>query len=233
MKEKKLYFPGGIFIPSDVQIAESKKAIVYGYESQKLVVKEPKAGNKEYDAIETVIGIIRNHEEAEKKLEGMLVEHGARPGLLVREEGVIHQIHDGSKITYSRVQKWQKSSITLAEAGTDILKLPRQSLIDLRAVFTANIEIWGKNKGFLDIVGSSASKKSVWDKVLRHLLPIFYSENILIDEKGVLKIIDTATANNPLKADIKTKIRCVLQIFGSRLSIAILNAKLAFNNKRE
>lgn len=232
MGEKKIDFPGGVFRSPDVHVAESKRATIYGYTKQKLVVKEPKANQKFYTVPE-VLDHLRKLQADEQIVEHGLIRYKAHPEVLVRQSEVIHNSSDNQGVTYSRVQAWQKDAKPLAEIGTNIFKLPRQSLVDLKAIFAIYIETRRKKESCLDIVGSTTAKKPFIQKLARQLLPLFYSENIMIGKDNIPKFIDIGgELGKSQKKPLKTKLSGNLQLVGAFFSIAILQTKLTFTHNK-
>lgn len=216
-----------VFKSPDRKIGQSRNTDVYGYEKEKLVIKVPKRENGVIDSVDRALSEIGDYKEASELVASLVEANGSRSDLVVNQTAVIHDSEDGKGVSYSRVQRWYKDAKPLVELGVKILDLPRQSILDLRSIFTTNLQLYKERGAFLDLVGSTTSKRSKLSKVVKHLLPIFYSENIVIDKDNTPRIIDLGSLNNIKTESLATKIRCALQVLGSEISLAILNLRLA------
>lgn len=221
----------GVFKPPDRKVGHSRMRTVYGYEDQELVIKVPETGKKGVGTINMAMSEIGDYENARKLIASLVEANGGRSDVVVKQTAVIHDPKDDGGVSYSRVQRWYPDAKPLAEMGVNILDLPRQSLIDLRSIFIANLRIYREKGAFLDLVGSTISKRPKISKIVKHLFPIFYSENIVIDKDDVPRLIDLGSLNNVKADNLATKIRCVLQVLGSEMSLAILNIRLATSNQ--
>lgn len=216
---------GAMKLP-DRKVGQSRKTEVYAYTSPELVIKIPNTNEKVFDSQQSAINEIKAYEEARKVISDLVEKNGGRGDIIEGQRAIIHDSRGGG-VSYTRVQKWFKNSHPVSEMGFSILNLPKQSLIDLRSIFETNIELWKQKGAFLDIVGSTVSKRSIFSKISRHLLPLLYSENIIIDQENNPHFIDIGGINNINTESFLTKLRCYLQIIGSYVSIGLINASLS------
>ena len=218
-------------LPADRKIGQSRKTNVFGYENVGLAIKVPKQEFKHTKSAEETRTEIENYEQTRKLVASLVAENGGRPEIIEPQTAIIHDAPEKGKVTYSRVQKWYPDSYPLSKMGLGLFDLPRQALVDLKSIFQTNVKMWKERGAFLDIVGSTVSKQSTITKLTRHLFPLFYSENILIDKDNIPRIIDLGSSQSIKTEDFKTKLRCLAQVLGSELSIGMLNIGLIMKKK--
>lgn len=209
------------------EVAETRKSFVDGYlDISPLVVKYKKPH------VERSFGdtnaAIANVDMVRRKRAAIVAELrslGEDEGIIPPTTPVIHQSDDG-KITYSETQEWFQDASTLSDLGTNVHALPAYSTRELRNLFWANIKFWKKEGYSLDIVGSIAKPRSWKNKLLRNILPLYYSENIMVNAKGHPRFVDIGKFDKNAKRDLKTTVRHYLHLAGSFISAGILSLTL-------
>lgn len=208
------------------KVGQSRKTEVYAYTSPELVIKVPNVNEKVFDSQQSAINEIKAYEKAREVISDLVDKNGGRRDIVEGQRAIIHDSQEGG-VSYTRVQKWFKNSHPVSEVGLSIFSLPKQSLIDMKSIFQTNVELWKQKGAFLDLVGSTASKRSVFSKISRHLLPLLYSENIIIDQENKPHFIDIGGINDVKAETFLTKLRCYLQVIGSYISIGLINVSLS------
>jgi hypothetical protein len=136
---------------------------------------------------------------------------------------------DNGRTNFAAVQSFIPDARELSDLGIDILMLPYTSLEKLNSILLLNINYWKSGKPHFDIAGSTKERYSFIFNLRRHLLPIFYSKNILIDASGQIQFVDsdriTSRINNPLKKGFYSQ---RLQVLGCFLCSKLLLAKMRY-----
>ena len=221
----------GPFQQPDIKAGSSKKTNVFGYEKQELVLKRKKDGEENvFSSADAARQYIRQKEEERRRISEILSSLGSTREIIVPSLAVIHNT-PGGEITYSEAQSWIKDAKPLSSLGTKVLSLSVDSLEDLKHIFQANLKLWKEEKMSLDIVGSTASKLSLPNKLLRHIFPLFYCENIMIDAQGRPQFVDVGRFDRKYEQSWKDHWRPRIQQFGSRVSIALIDLALLFKKE--
>jgi len=212
-------------------VGSSSKSEVMGYENSPLVVKikQPRFERK-YDSVDGAIESINEKRRLIEETRSAIEKMGSDPEIVPTIEAVIHSSSDNDKITYTKTQEKYPDSKTVSACGLDMLSLPTQSLKDLKNMFQININFWKKYGAPLDIVGSSNNLPNL-KKLIRHFLPVFFSENIIIDSKQIPRFIDPGALAK--SNDIKGMVRQNIQVVGSFISIGILNLTISINKLKK
>lgn len=148
------------------------------------------------------------------------------PRAVEPEQCVICSTPDGKGITYLRLQS---ETVGSRLADTDINALSKRALEELSAIFRENIEMFKRDRSVFDIIGSTAEQPSVFTRFFRHLRPLSTSENIMVDDRGDIKIIDTAVLRYD-STNLIGKLRIRAQVIGSHLALRKMNRRLAEMN---
>ena len=210
----------------DCAVEESVHVFVDGYERPNpMVVKYAKPGKERVfrdldEALENASFLRRQREIAVELLKGM----GHSEDVIPEEKPIIYRT--GESITSLDTQKWFQDAQTLSRHEGGIFSLPRESLRTLRNIFAANVIFWRQEGYSLDMVGSTVYPKSLANKLFRHVLPVFFSENIVIDSENTPHFIDIGKFDKQAKNSIRTHIRQKLHVVGSVLSAGILDVAL-------
>jgi len=220
------------FKTPDNCVGESIGNIVCGYDNSELLVKVPKSGKKENISLGRVRERLANYQEACNLVKNRVKTWGGRENMVVKQSLVAHNSDSGG-VTYSRVQKRFREARSLVEVGVGVLSLKRQSLLDLKSIFKTNIQIYKERGAVLDLVGSSTLKRPKIEKVFRHLFPIFYSENILIDSEGNPKLVDMDGLISIKNAKLLTRLIYGMEMIGSYLSIGLLDLGMILAKEKE
>jgi hypothetical protein len=213
----------GPFKETSNSIGESRRNTVFGYDS--LVVKTPKTGFREDVSLREIKEKSERYKESCDLVRKKIQKLEGKKEIVVDQSLIIHKSTMGG-ITYSRVQKKIPEAKTLGSIGTKLLGSDPKTLMNLRRIFESNIQIYKEKNCFLDIVGSTVSKQPKITKITKHLLPLFYSENIMLDKEGTPKLVDMGELTNIKNENLSTKLRCKFQIIGSHISINLINLSL-------
>jgi len=203
----------------------SRKTHVYGYDNSGVVIKVPKPGEKRFDSFELAKEDLQRYRQSIEEARRRLELKGGNKETMVEQEAVIHDAPEGG-ITYSRVQRWIKGAKPLSQVGGGVLNLESESLKELRRVFEVNISLWQGDRSFLDIVGSSTSKQPIHSRALKHLFPLFYSENIMVDKANEVRVVDIGGVVGGESLSLSTKLRGLVQYMGSVISVALIDREL-------
>lgn len=215
----------------DQEVAETRKSFVDGYCAKNpLVVKYKKPHvERSFGDANAAIGNINMIRQKRAEIIASLNETGDSEEMVPPTSPVIHKTDD-EKITYSETQEWFQNASTLAGLGIGVHALPPRSIVELRNLFWANIKFWQKEGYSLDIVGSTATPRSWKNKLLRNILPVYYSENIMIDQSGNTRFVDIGKFDKNAKKDLKTTVRHYLHLVGSLMSMGVLT--MVLRNKK-
>jgi len=221
-KEVGIHLP---FIAPDEIVGESKFRTVQGYIETKLVVKTRKAYRpRVFDSVASATSALDKERRERETLITLGREMGVSDAFITSSEFVVHANPSGH-ITYSEFQEWFKGGKTLSKVGSNIWNLPDQTLEELDRILQLNIRVWKEQDTSFDIVGSTNNTYSALMELARRLLPLFFSENILIDDHNNVRVIDHRI-NKPKSGfrSVKDKVRTGSEIVGSLLSSAIIQA---------
>lgn len=206
------------------EVAETKKTFVDGYHTATpIVIKYKKPGTER--VFHSLQETMDNIAMVKRKREAIVACLHQRSGLeetVPLSHPVIYGVGLEGKVTYSEFQEWFVGAKTLSQLGGKIFSLPTSSLAALRDLFAANIAFWKKEGYSLDIVGSSIHSPPLIHRFIRHLLPLFYSDNIIVDGENTPRFIDLGKFDKRAKRDTKTTIRHNVQLLGSLVSIGLL-----------
>ncbi|OGH41794.1 MAG: hypothetical protein A3H79_04840 [Candidatus Levybacteria bacterium RIFCSPLOWO2_02_FULL_36_8b] len=211
------------FSPHKEVIGESRYRVVFGHSSPHFAVKEFKPGKiGHFSSTQEAMDEIRRHREEQSELISAIISEGSQPLNIPSSDYVIHAAEDG-KVTYSEVQPWIHRGSTLYDLGLGVMSLPSASLDQLENTFQASLSIWGQERNLIDLVGSSAKKFNIFQKALRRLLPIFYAENLVVDQNGNVQIIDFGKyAIGFERSPARDRVNVYAELVGTYISRGIL-----------
>ncbi|MEK9200524.1 MAG: hypothetical protein AAB909_00960 [Patescibacteria group bacterium] len=220
------------FRKPDKLIGSSRKTEVYGFEPEGLVVKIPKVGSNQFESVDQAREDVLLHRTLIERVSGLMEKSGGMRSTMFPDEAVIHKDGQG-RITYARVQPYLKHAVSLSDLGMKIIDMSKKDLEELKRIFKINIDLW-KNEGvYLDMVGSTASKRNFFLRKIKRLLPLFFSENIMIDKQKGLFMVDVGVLEETRTQGFRKKLRGIVQYMGSELSVRIIDRMLARKKNNE
>jgi hypothetical protein len=210
------------FIPSGTPIAESASRTVNAFDTAPVVTKEFKPTHlTTFATKEEALATMRTTKAVRTELAQAMRESGISETAFVDVTPVIHADHNGA-ITFSEVQTLVPGAKPLGKEGIGVFGLPKTARKDLQKLFELNIQTWKKKGYVLDVCGSTSRNPSRVKSLARLLLPLFSSENIVVDEEKNVRFIDFADLHP--NSGLKRRIAIYSEVAGSYISAGILRA---------
>lgn len=222
----------GVFQPPDKKVGESRNSEVWGYKDPDLVAKWKKQTYHEqvFPDSKAALDFLREDREAREKISRILQQLQAAQDTVPNVHPVVYR-RGKCEVMTAEVQQWYKDGQTLRGLGRDVLKLSRSSLEELKKLFLLNLRLWTEEKVTMDMAGTASGEGINLRRVAKHLLPVFFSSNIVIDKNSRPHFIDVGLTDNKHETGLRGALRQRIQVAGTGLSLGIIN--LALLLKRE
>lgn len=221
--------PRPFYSTDEVKVGKSARRNVYNPVNTEIVVKTRK--QELSPRFDSSIEALEKISEARKDQESVRVQM-ARAGItadtLPSSSFVIHE-GQNTGVEFSEVQK-HVEGVTLKNTGRRLLNLPKSELRSLANIFMASIKYYNETGKLIDIVGSPAYPYKGAGKILKHLLPLFYSENIMVCENNQIRFVDTGLLSKESVPGWRYRISSKLQLAGNYISLGILKGVLTFRS---
>lgn len=176
--------------------------------------------------------LIRQVEQDQAQLERirkLLQAAGDSKDIVPKSEYIIHT-SPSNELTFSEVQPEVKQGRTLNENKLNIFKLSKNSLLQLLHLLEVNKSLLKQKEG-LDLVGRSKNNNTIAYKVLARLLPIFFSNNIMISQNQEVRYVNAKIFEKQYYEHHKGSggnLNILISLAGTYISQAILKSMLMF-----
>ena len=212
------------FKPPEKQIAGSRSKNVLGYEKDPLLIKVEKSPfQKTYPTTSEALDSAKKFNFYRQLISEEVKKANGHPEIVTPAFPVIHEGYGKDSISITEAQKEIQNGRTLRQIGKSVFDLPQGSLTDLKSIFSANISMHKKTGEFLDITGSTNKKRGLKNLFLRNLLPLMYSENIVVDEENNIHLVDVGIFNKSVQKNYKNFLLTRLQYLGSIVSNVLID----------
>lgn len=218
------------FTKPDRIVGESRQRMVYGYEIPGLVMKVYKSGRKDFVSVDQVIEKIKSNSAERDIFVTALDKPGSPADVLVPATKPVISRNGNGFITYTDTQLLIQDGLPIPRSKMNIFSLPTESLIDLKNILSTNIHLWRAQGISVDLLGSTGNRIPLAQRVLRHFLPVFYSQNILFTDSGEVRFIDVGLFDMNEDTGLEYKLRQISSVIGSYISLGLVNTVLAVKN---
>lgn len=180
--------------------------MVWAYKRSNLVLKQDFSDSGSYTspdlAIKSAILTRLDGQGFSSRLEAI----NSSPGIIVEDNVVVHRHPISNRYIFSRVQTFYQNSLPLSSISISAInRLPDQSLLDLKNIFTLSQKY--RSEGlYVDVIGSHTQSKTNAEKFTRGFLSLLWSENIIIDDSSRVRFIDFSlrpNSNSKILSDIR------------------------------
>jgi hypothetical protein len=220
----------------DFKVGESEDKNIWAYTQAGMVVKQDKRllNGLETTASLANLGYVLHRAQLDRltiqKLRETIKDlgHNTQPlDVASRTEYVVHQTPAG-ECFYTETEPLVREYVHLGDLGLGVFGLPKETLQDLCGIFKASYVTAQENDYTLCLAGSFGRPTNVFRKVLRNLLPLLSSTNIVIDAESRPHFIDVGRFEDINPHGNTFGLRRKIQTFGALSGWLLTRTALLF-----
>lgn len=204
-------------------LGESCKKVVFATNETQLAVKLSKEHQeKTFASAERAIIDIKQNQYARTFIRDAVRELGSSEDIVPHTDSVIHATDNNGGITYTEFQAAFHRSSSLADCRLSLLST--DALTDIRNLLRVSLKVYKEQGVVPNLVGSKKTDLGFLKRVIAPMFPLAFSQNIIIDERGIPRMIDiekiTTIPKTPTR--LLTQFRRALGCYLSIVAIDIL-----------